>query len=467
MRQWRVGTFTMGVLLIALGVIMIIARMYGLPAIEHIINWWPVILIMLGLEILIFSVIPGQNESRISFDGFSVFMIIIIMIFSLGAYGATNFLKDITGLNIFNSLPQNSKYQSNFKKNITIESMGKDKIVLSNRFGNVQAIKGSGDNIEIQAEITIHNNDEDYAKQISDLIVDVSQTNPVRITSKRENYLSDRSKVQNININYILKVPEGMAVEIDNEYGKVFMEGIDASAKVLNKHGDVEIKRIGGELYVENSFARVELNEIKGKAEVHNKNGAMTVKGVGGSLIANNSYGSVEIAEVKGDTKVSNNNAKIKVENVEGKLSVDSKFCQVYVDGIKGNLEVKGNNGSMAFDDIGGDVKADNKYGSIELVNASKSVNLINTNGSIVFDSNKIVEKSVNIENQYGSVTIKVPKSQQGYYKANVRYGKISNEFNLSINKGNNEETLEGKVGEGAASFNLSNKNGDIKLQAK
>lgn len=467
MRQWRVGTLTMGILLVALGVVMIVARVNGISAIEHIINWWPVILVMLGLEILVFSLLPNQDQTRIKFDGFSIFMVIMIVIISVGTYGVTSLIRNISNFDIFHDAVQHSKYQTTFNKSISVNAKGKDKVIINNSFGKVQVAKGTGDNIEIQANIVIHNNDEQYAKEISDSLIDISESGDISIASKREEYMNDRARVQNISVNYSIKVPENLSVEIENKFGSVNVENTGRSVKVQNSHGDVTAKQIGGDLYVNNSFASIYVEGVNGKADIYDRNSSVTVRKVEGNLTLENSFGSVKVEEVKCDSKILNNNGRIEADKIDGNLIVDSKFCQIDINGVKGNLEVKGNNGSMVLDTVEGDVKADNKFGSIELANANKYVELKTKNGSINYKSNKIIEKGVQLENEYGNIVLEVPKDQQGQFKASTRYGKIHHDFPLSVNKEANSESIDIKIGDSSVNFDLNNKNGDIRIMKR
>lgn len=75
MRIWRVGTVSMGAALILLGVLLLFSRMLGLEIYPIMMSWWPVILIVLGIEILIFLVINGKEKPSVKYDIFSILFI--------------------------------------------------------------------------------------------------------------------------------------------------------------------------------------------------------------------------------------------------------------------------------------------------------------------------------------------------------------------------------------------------------
>ena len=88
MRQWRVGTFSMGITLIALGLLLILTRVYELPLMWHLMKWWPVLIIVLGLEMVVYNSLANikRGAVRFTYDFFSIFLVVGFLIFSAGFY---------------------------------------------------------------------------------------------------------------------------------------------------------------------------------------------------------------------------------------------------------------------------------------------------------------------------------------------------------------------------------------------
>jgi len=86
MRRWRVGTLSMGIVLIGLGIILFMSQISGKAATAAVIKWWPVVLILLGGEVLWYSFTRKEQNATVSFDIFSIFVICVIGLFSLGLY---------------------------------------------------------------------------------------------------------------------------------------------------------------------------------------------------------------------------------------------------------------------------------------------------------------------------------------------------------------------------------------------
>ena len=87
MRQWRVGSFSMGLILVLLGVGLIVDHYSAAhKALELVITWWPLALILLGIEILAVGFLSRNEQFKIKYDGWSIFLMIILFFFCLGSY---------------------------------------------------------------------------------------------------------------------------------------------------------------------------------------------------------------------------------------------------------------------------------------------------------------------------------------------------------------------------------------------
>ncbi|MGE5329560.1 MAG: hypothetical protein ACM3KR_08640 [Deltaproteobacteria bacterium] len=95
MRRIRVGSISMGLSLIAFGVILLIFHGSSELAVQQIMKWWPVIIIILGVETLlhVYFTAIGKTEC-VKFDMFSVMMVGLIIMVTLGIYIATSIFEN-------------------------------------------------------------------------------------------------------------------------------------------------------------------------------------------------------------------------------------------------------------------------------------------------------------------------------------------------------------------------------------
>lgn len=82
-RTHRVGTVTCGLMLIIYGILFLVHM--AVPTLNYLIIFrlWPIIFIMLGLEILISSMGKNQDSRKFVYDFPAVLIIIMLMVFAM------------------------------------------------------------------------------------------------------------------------------------------------------------------------------------------------------------------------------------------------------------------------------------------------------------------------------------------------------------------------------------------------
>ncbi|WHY01082.1 hypothetical protein [Neobacillus sp. DY30] len=75
MRTWRVGTFSMGASLLLLGLFLFLSRFLGLDLVHVMSAWWPVLLIVLGSEILLYLFFSKQEKPILKYDFVSILFV--------------------------------------------------------------------------------------------------------------------------------------------------------------------------------------------------------------------------------------------------------------------------------------------------------------------------------------------------------------------------------------------------------
>lgn len=82
----RVGNISMGIVLISFGVILFLSQFDGFSALNMISKIWPLILILLGLEILWCRYASKDDNTAIKYDLFSIFTVLVILSVNIGIY---------------------------------------------------------------------------------------------------------------------------------------------------------------------------------------------------------------------------------------------------------------------------------------------------------------------------------------------------------------------------------------------
>ncbi|MDL4842272.1 hypothetical protein [Aquibacillus rhizosphaerae] len=88
MRQCRVGTISMGMVLIILGVVLLVSHFNGLDVLKIAMAWFPIILIVLGIEIICYLYVSKQEQPIVKYDLLSIIFIGFIGSISIIMYVA-------------------------------------------------------------------------------------------------------------------------------------------------------------------------------------------------------------------------------------------------------------------------------------------------------------------------------------------------------------------------------------------
>lgn len=135
-RVIKIGRFTFGLSLILCGIMITVATFFTLDVLKIVLNLWPILLIVMGCEILFYS---RKESVLIKYDVLGMFLTACIIVFSLGFsvvnYGINKvfYSKDVTYDIIKNC--QEKTYSTNInteKLNIVNDSGTKLKIKVIN-----------------------------------------------------------------------------------------------------------------------------------------------------------------------------------------------------------------------------------------------------------------------------------------------------------------------------------------------
>ncbi|WP_040205361.1 hypothetical protein [Neobacillus jeddahensis] len=93
MRTWRVGTFSMGASLLLLGLFLFFSKFMDFNLTQVMTAWWPILLVVLGMEILLYLFLSRQETPMLKYDFLS-----IIFVGLLGTVGIIFAILSSTGM---------------------------------------------------------------------------------------------------------------------------------------------------------------------------------------------------------------------------------------------------------------------------------------------------------------------------------------------------------------------------------
>ncbi|WP_458353551.1 LiaF transmembrane domain-containing protein [Peribacillus frigoritolerans] len=93
MRTWRVGTISMGISLVGLGLVLLVSQIADMNLTTILLSWWPLLFIILGAEILFYIYFSRKESSFVKYDILS-----ILFVGLLGTTGIVFILLTSSGL---------------------------------------------------------------------------------------------------------------------------------------------------------------------------------------------------------------------------------------------------------------------------------------------------------------------------------------------------------------------------------
>mgnify|MGYP000853080158 CR=1 FL=1 len=86
MKIKRVGTITFGASLISLGILIFISQISDIYTLDLALKLWPLVLILLGTEILWYRFMNKDDDVVIKYDILSIFLVFTILFTNLALY---------------------------------------------------------------------------------------------------------------------------------------------------------------------------------------------------------------------------------------------------------------------------------------------------------------------------------------------------------------------------------------------
>ncbi len=234
------------------------------------------------------------------------------------------------------------------------------------------------------------------------------------------------------------------------------------------------------ELVITNRRGDVTITGLTGNAAINHRDGEVNVSDHTGNVTIDMEGGSTRVAHVKGDVTVQGRGGEIAVEDVDGAAHLNGEFDEsIRLVRITKTVSFKSNRTDMEFSRLdgrldldSGDLRADSLTGPMRLDTRSKDISLEGLSGDLrLKNSNGTVDVAVHkpgnmqIENK-GDVQITVPPNTALKIEARSRGGDISSDFDdLHINKGDNQASASGSIGNNGPNMVINSEHGSIEIR--
>lgn len=216
MQRRRVGTVSMAIVLIGFGILIFTSQINERSAVELGLKFWPIILFLIGGEILYYSYKYKDGDINLKYDVLSIFIVLLIVGVNLLIYGVieTGVMDKITAA----LTSQSFNYQIPFNE-VEIDENIKKIVIKSINRPSLTIRTGKGNKIISTGSLSITVDSEEKAKEfLDDEYIKVDKIGDIAYITfaGRADYIDGIYTVNPYEFELI--VPENKEVEINKLY---------------------------------------------------------------------------------------------------------------------------------------------------------------------------------------------------------------------------------------------------------
>ena len=325
------------------------------------------------------------------------------------------------------------------------------RVIVDNKFGTVdiEATDGPG---SWRWELKCWAKDAASAEDWCDRIALVDEVDSRQGTWRLKVPDGRKKGLSGFQSNLTLRVPRGVAVQVDNGFGPTRVEGVRGDTVVKAQHGSLKLTELGGRVEASNSFGTMEVVGIA-QGTLKNKHGRLTVRRVAGDLEASTSYGLLDVQGIDGRLIARNQHGKIVANDVAKGASIETSFGTLEATDVTGAATFKNRHGAIVAKSIAGPVDATTSFGKIALSCSGERVTCHNRHGAVELDLSSERLDRVDVETSFGSLRVALPAITDPNIDAKTSFGKVKSDWPVSSR--------------GATAVELRNSHGGIWVKRK
>jgi len=352
----KVGKYTAALLLVTIGTVLLLDLTQGTEYLTKLVRFWPVILIGVGIEYLIFGSIYRDPSKKVGLAFGSLLLSFFLCLGVIGYTQASNF-SFFSDFNL-GSIGFSESNSISFDQGVTKAPISAriDKVYLKNSNGQVQFISGDVSDIEIHTTLYVpkskRSDADEIAKASKIRVNDTGSTLEIIAEGKEYKVFGFNQKPR---MNMVVTVPRDRALDYD--------------VQLVN--GKIEAKGIAVEQFfnADTTNGAIHLSHLDGDITADTTNGSVTISQIHGHVNADSTNGAITLTDIDGDAKGDTTNGKITIERVTGKTNADTTNGGIIIKDVDAGVSADTTNGAITVHSqmVGGNWKLDTTNGSIQL----------------------------------------------------------------------------------------------------
>ena len=422
-------------------------------------SYWPAILILLGLgKVIDFLRLDAPIRVRAA-EVLGVLLVVCLGLLSSQISRAHLPLIDFGTESLFPEVLERVLVQEHhFRMDRSLESGGIESLEVTNAYGRVRIDSAHSGSVDIELEKVVRDRSEENAAELAEEVtISTSREGGVLRIGTNRKQLGSRGR--RLRTHLAIKVPKAIALIVKNDYGDTRISDIAGPCRLESSYGKVYVESITGDLEVTNRYKSIEIRDVTGSVRARNRHGAIRAHKIVGStylessyepiaagsidgdLEAKNHFGRVRVEEVSGQVRVQGSGSEVDVSNVQKSVSIQNSYkkvsaqqlgdrldlvtsySKVSLSNIRGFLDVKATLADLSAEDIGAGATIMGRGSKVSLAQVVGPVKVGTSLKAVVVER---VSGTVEVENEYGKISIICPRPLLDSITASNSYGEIS-----------------------------------------
>ena len=237
-----------------------------------------------------------------------------------------------------------------------------------------------------------------------------------------------------VHTDFLLKLPPGVAVKIDNRAGSMEAADISADLYLASGYGSLDIANVTGKAMLDTGSAPVRVRDHRGSVVADTGSGAVLIEGLVGDASADTGSGRVTYRNVEGDVHADTGSGSVNLENVAaGRIHADTGSGSVFLENVTGSLHADTGSGSVRAENFfaGASVVVDTGSGSVSLSGNLAEVERLDIDtgsGGVQLATAQLPSLHLRAEAGSGSVDVDLPalshvRADNDYFEADIGDG--------------------------------------------
>lgn len=462
----RRPSFTLAVVELVIGTIALLmtADVLSISALRPVYAmWWPLLLVMLGLLLLVERLFDRRTYRRAGFGygnaggyptyrrrrhgGGVVLLVLILICLGLASRHANPGWRDgwdqgeqnwKTGWSNWDFSGFDMQGEAHENDVLLDQPLAPDAVLtIDNARGDLQISPSTDGQIHLQAHQVAHVRDAEKSHAFT-------ATRPVLAIHGGTATLSVPGR-QGVAVNLVLSVPENVQCTLTNHHGDVSVSGLTRPLQVTEDHGDVVLDSITGAVRLRVDHGDVHARALGSDITIGGRADDVTLSDVKGKIALQ--------GEFFGDTNL---------DGVGGPIEFHSNRTELTIPKLSGSLSLDGEN-----------LRLDGPSGGLKIVTRSKDIEISGLSGAAqVRDSNSDVHLSaiqplgtIAITNDTGDISLTVPEGASFHLQGQTGSDdSIESELPLTQATNGDTRTIVGQVGTGGPQVELTTRHGDLSI---